>query len=76
MGADSFRADGQTNRHDEANSTFRSCVKSVEEDYLNFDHTYFSIVFKCLPINIPVNPQFIWPMDQALINGIIDSLFT
>ena len=38
VGAESSYADGDTDRHDEANSTFRSCVKSFEKDYLNLDH--------------------------------------
>jgi len=41
VGAESFHADVQTDRHDEANSILRSCVKSVKKEYLNFDHRDF-----------------------------------
>ena len=40
-GAESFHADGDTDIHDEANNTFRSCDKSVQKDYFNFDPTDF-----------------------------------
>jgi len=41
VGAESFHADGDTDGHDEVNSTFLSCVKALKKGYHNFDHRDF-----------------------------------
>jgi hypothetical protein len=72
VGDESFHADGDTDRHDETKSTFTAVLKRLIQTILILTIE----IFYRFHVFTHQYRQFICSMGQALISGIIDSLFT